>query len=33
VARETVSRVNGLQLDEMARRLLELRNGPVQSAA
>ena len=32
-ARETVSRVNGLELDEMARRLLELRNGPVRSAA
>jgi hypothetical protein len=32
-ARETVARVNGLELDEMARRLLQLRNGSEQSAA
>jgi len=32
-ARDTVSRVNGLELDEMARRLLQLRNGSEQSAA
>ena len=32
-ARETVARVNELELDDMARRLLQLRNGPEQSAA
>jgi ADP-ribosylglycohydrolase len=32
-ARETVSRVNSLELEEMARRLLQLRNGSQQSAA
>jgi ADP-ribosylglycohydrolase len=32
-ARETVAQVNGLELDEMARRLLQLRNGSEQSAA
>ena len=32
-ARETVARVNGLELDEMARRLLQLRNGSERSAA